>query len=154
MPKPTPLDDIVQPHVTTIEHDAKRLNVSVRIMYDGIEYVGRLWFSEDGWDDDGLTDRGALPGRTKDEVIALARGLSVGELKQRYRRAVAEKRRFHKLRQSTDEILAKIRYLNQVAISMRAGLLDVEGAAQEIAVTERQLHDMVDGLRKTAGVET
>lgn len=151
---PKPLDDIVQPHVTTIEHDGKRLNVTVRIMYDGIEYVGRLWFSEEGWDDDGLTDRGALPGRTKDEVVALARGLSVGELKQRYRRAVAEKRRFHKLRQSTDAILAKIRYLNQVAISMRAGLLDVEGAAQEIAITERQLHEMVDGLRKTAGVET
>ena len=31
------------------------------------------------------------------------------------------------LRKATDEILAKIRYLNQVAISMRAGLLDVEG---------------------------
>lgn len=149
-----PIDDVVQPHVTTIEHDGKRLNVTVRIIYDGIEYVGRLWYSEDGWDDDGLPDRGALPGRTKDEVVALARGLSVGELKQRYRRALAEKRRFHQLRQSTDEILAKIRYLNQVAISMRAGLLDVEGAAQEIAVTERQLHEMVDGLRKAAGVET
>lgn len=149
-----PLDDTVQPHITTIEHDGKRLNVTVRIIYDGIEYVGRIWFSEEGWDDDGLPDRGALPGRTKDEVVALARGLSVGELRQRYRRALAEKRRFHKLRQSTDEILSKIRYLNQVAISMRAGLLDVEGAAQEIAVTERQLHEMVDGLRKAAGVET
>lgn len=151
---PNPLDDVVQPHITIIEHEGKRLNVTVRIIYDGIEYVGRLWFSEEGWDDDGLTDRGALPGRTKDDVIALARGLSVGELKQRYRRALAEKRRFHKLRQSTDEILSKIRYLNQVAISMRAGLLDVEGAASEIAVIERQLHDMVDGLRKSAGVET
>ena len=151
---PNPLDDVVQPHITTIEHEGKRLNVTVRIIYDGIEYVGRLWFSEDGWDDDGLTDRGALPGRTKDDVIALARGLSAGELKQRYRRALAEKRRFHKLRQSTDEILAKIRYLNQVAISMRAGLLDVEGAASEIALVERQLHEMVDGLRKNAGVET
>ena len=151
---PKPLDDVVQPDITTIEHDGKRLNVTVRIIYDGIEYVGRVWFSEEGWDDDGIPDRGALPGRTKDEVIALARGLSVGELRQRYRRALAEKRRFHKLRQSTDEILARIRYLNQVAISMRAGLLDVEGAAQEIAVTERQLHEMVDGLRKAAGVET
>ena len=151
---PSPLDDTVQPHITTIEHDGKRLNVTVRIIYDGIEYVGRIWFSEEGWDDDGLPDRGALPGRTKDEVVALARGLSVGELRQRYRRALAEKRRFHKLRQSTDEILSKIRYLNQVAVSMRAGLLDVEGAAQEIAVTERQLHEMVDGLRKAAGVET
>jgi len=50
-------------------------------------------------------------------------------------------------------MLSKIRYLNQVAISMRAGLLDVDGAAQEIALTERQLHEIVDRLRALAGVE-
>ena len=53
----------------------------------------------------------------------------------------------------TDEILSKIRYLNQVAVSMRAGLLDVDGAAQEIGMTERQLHDLIDQLREHAGVE-
>jgi hypothetical protein len=58
------------------------------------------------------------------------------------------------LRKVTEEILSKIRYLNQVAISMRAGLLDMDGAAQEIDLTEKQLHELIDRLRSYAGVET
>ena len=150
---PKHLDDIAQPYITSIEHEGKRYSVSVRISYDGIEYVGRLWFTEDGWEDAGVTDRGAITGRTKEEVVQLARRLSTEDLILRYRRAVAEKRRFIGLRRITDEVLIKIRYLNQVAISMRAGLLDVEGAAQEIDLTERQLHDLIDRLRQHAGVE-
>ena len=146
-------DERGQPEVATFEVDGRQLTASVRIIFDGIEHVGRLWFAEEGWDDDGIPDRGAFPGRTRDEVIALGRRLGPNELAQRYRRAQAEKRRFHNLRRVTDEILAKIRYLNQVGISMRAGLLDMEGAAQELELTERQLHDLVDRLRPTAGVE-
>jgi hypothetical protein len=40
-----------------------------------------------------------------------------------------------------------------VSISMRAGLLDSDGAAQELELTERQLHDLVERLRYAAGVE-
>jgi hypothetical protein len=142
-----------QPHIATIELDGKRFNVSVRIAFDGIEYVGRLWFIEDGWDDAGLPDRGAIPGGTREEVISYAKRLRSEDLKQRYLRALAEKRRFLGLRKVTEEILAKIRYLNQVALSMRAGLLDMEGAAGEIDLTEKQLHDLIGRLREVAGVE-
>ena len=145
--------DTPQPHIASIELDGKRFNVSVRVAFDGVEYVGRLWFIEEAWDDAGLPDRGAIPGGTRDEVVALARRLRPEDLKQRYLRALAEKRRFLGLRRVTDEILAKIRYLNQVALSMRAGLLDMEGAAQEIDLTERQLHDLIARLREVAGVE-
>jgi hypothetical protein len=146
-------DDTVQPHVTTIEYQGRRYSVSCRIAFDGIEYVGRLWFADDAWEDTGIPDRGALPGRNRDEVMALAKRLSPAELTLRYRRALAEKRRFIGLRKVTEEILSKIRYLNQVAISMRAGLLDVDGAAQEIDLTEKQLHELIDRLRSYAGVE-
>ena len=146
-------EDRGRSEITTTEIDGRSLGVSMRIIFDGIEHVGRLWFAEEGWDDDGIPDRAAFPGRTREEVIALARRLDAHELAQRYRRAQAEKRRFHNLRRVTDEILAKIRYLNQVGISMRAGLLDIEGAAQELELTERQLHELVDRLRPTAGVE-
>ncbi len=146
-------DEITQPHIATIESDGRRYNVSCRVGFDGVEYVGRLWFADESWDDLGLPDRGALPGRTKDEVLVLAKRLTADELVKRHRRALAEKRRFHGLRKATDEILAKIRYLNQVAISMRAGLLDVEGAAQEIDLTEKQLHALIDRLSSFAGVE-
>ncbi|NUQ19416.1 MAG: hypothetical protein HOQ09_00460 [Gemmatimonadaceae bacterium] len=145
-------DDRGQPEIGTLEADGKNLAVSLRVVFDGIEHVGRLWFAEAEWDDDGIPDRGAFPGRTVEEVVTLARRLTPQELLQRYRRAQAEKRRFHELRRITDEILAKIRYLNQVGISMRTGMLDVEGAAQELELTERQLHELVDRLRPVAGV--
>jgi len=79
--------------------------------------------------------------------------LTTEELIRRHHRAVAEKRRFNGLRKATDEVLAKIRYLNQLAISMRAGLLDMDGAAQEIDLTEQQLHTLIDRLATYAGVE-
>lgn len=144
-------DDIVQPHVATIETEGRRYNVSVRIAYDGIEYVGRLWFADEAWDDVGIPDRGALPGRSRDDVMALAKRLKPDELARRHRRALAEKRRFVGLRKRTDDILSKIRYLNQVALSMRAGLLDVDGAAQEIDFTEKQLHGLIHQLSEHAG---
>ena len=146
-------DDIVQPHITTIDYQGRRYNVSCRIAFDGIEYVGRIWFADEAWDDNGIPDRGALPGRNREDVLAIARGFTPQELTLRYRRALAEKRRFLGLRKVTDEILSKIRYLNQVAISMRAGLLDVDGAAGEIDLTEKQLHELIDRLRSFAGVE-
>jgi len=146
-------DDTVQPHVTTIEYQGRRYGVTCRIAFDGIEYVGRLWFADEAWEDMGIPDRGALPGRNREEVLAQAKRLTVSELTLRYRRALAEKRRFMGLRKVTEDILAKIRYLNQVAISMRAGLLDMDGAAQEIDVTEKQLHELIDRLKSYAGVE-
>ena len=146
-------DEITQPHITTIETDGRRYNVSVRIGFDGIEFIGRLWFADETWDDLGTPDRGPLPGRTRDDVIALAKRLTPEELGRRHRRALSEKRRYLSLRRHTDEILAKIRYLNQVAISMRAGLLDVDGAAQEIDFTEKQLHALIDQIRGFAGRE-
>ena len=146
-------DEITQPYVGTIEHDGRRYNVSVRIAWDGIEYVGRLWFADESWEDAGLPDRGPFPARNPDDVIAATKRLTESDLVKRYKRALAEKRRFGALRKHTEDILAKIRYLNQVAISMRAGLLDVEGAAQEIEMTEKQLHALIDRVSDHAGVE-
>lgn len=148
-----PLHEVIQPHVTTLDVDAKRLDVSCRIAFDGVEYVGRLWFAEANQAESGVVDRGALPGRTRDDVVQLAQRLSPSELTLRYRRAVAGRRRFMELRRVTEEMLAKIRYLNQVSVAMRAGLLDEEGAAQEVEVTEKQLHDLVERLRFAAAVE-
>ena len=147
------LHDVTEPQITTIEHDNKRLKVSCRIAFDGIEYVGRLWFTEEGDPSSGMPDRGALPGRNRDEVLAHAQRLTPPELALRYRRALAERRRFFELRKATDDVLQKIRYLNQVSISMRAGLLDKEGAAQELEMTEKQLYDLIDRLKASAGVE-
>ena len=147
------LHDVTEPLIATIEHDNRRLKVSCRIAFDGIEYVGRLWFTEESDAQSGIPDRGALPGRNRDEVLALAQRLTPPELALRYRRALAERRRFFELRRATEDVLQKIRYLNQVSISMRAGLLDKEGAAQELELTEKQLYELIERLKSSAGVE-
>ena len=148
---PTP-DSSTQPFVATIEDFGRRYTVTCRVAFDGIEFVGRLWFAQETGGDNGLPDRAAIPGRTRDEVIEAARRFSPRELGLRHRRAVAEKRQYLKLRVVTEEILTKVRYLNQISISMREGLLDKEGAAQEIELTEKQLHECIDRLRHSAGV--
>ncbi|HTJ23686.1 MAG TPA: hypothetical protein VL308_11840 [Gemmatimonadaceae bacterium] len=142
------------PFVGTVEHLGRRYDVTCHVSHDGIEYVGRLWFNEEGTDADaGLPDRSAIPGRTREDVLDYARRLTPRDLILRYRRAVSERRRYFKLRHETDEILAKIRYLNQIAISVRRGLLDEAGANQEIDLTERQLHESIERLRHNAGIE-
>jgi hypothetical protein len=150
-PLPEPPDTV---HVTTIEVDGRRYDVTVEIRHDGIEYLGSLSFTDEAWsEDDGAQDHGTLHGRRGDDVAAYARSLSEAELVQRFRRAVAEKRRYHGVRRVTDDVLSGIRHLNRVATSMRAGLLDIEEAAAEIDRTEQQLHSLVDRLRHVAGVE-
>src|SRR5262245_56017533 len=140
-----------QLYVGTLEHLGRRYAVSCRVAFDGIEYVGRLWFSEEECDDDGLPDRAAIPGRTPEAVLDLARRLNAEELGRRHRRALADKRRFVTLRRLTDDILTKIRYMNQIVVSMREGWIDEDGASQELELTERQLHDCIDRLRGLAG---
>ena len=143
---------IVQQHLSTIEMDGKPCDVSVRIAYDGIEYIGRLYFS-DPVTGHAMPDHGAIPGRTADEAIQFARRLTLEDFTRRYHRARADKRRYTALRKATDEILMKIKYLNRVSINMRRGLLDAEGAKQEIELIQRQLHEMIDRLPGQAGME-
>lgn len=142
-----------EPYVATLEHVGRRYTVTCRVTFDGVEYVGRLWFAEEEWDDVGLPDRASIPGRSRDEVLTRARRLTPEELSLRHRRALAEKRRFLKLRRVTDDILTKIRYLNQITVSMREGWIDADGGNQEIELTEQQLHEAIDRLRGLAGIE-
>jgi hypothetical protein len=141
------------PPIGTIDYQGRRILVSCRIGFDGVEYVGRLWFAPEDESDPGMPDRAAIPGRTRDEVLAFAQRLTAHELLVRHRRAVAEKRRYVSLRRATDEIIAKVRYMNQIAISMQAGVIDPDGAAQEIELTEHQIIEVVKRLKEFAGLE-
>ena len=149
-----PFGAVSQTNIATIDVDGRPFTVTVRTVHDGVEYVGRLWFADVEWDNSGIPDRGVFPGRTQEEALALARRLRPDEMLHRYRRANAEKRRFHGLRQLTLELLSKIRYLNQVGVSMRTGLLDRDAAAQEMLLTEEQLVELVRQARMLAGVES
>jgi hypothetical protein len=139
-------------HISTLEVDRRQYNVTVAVANDGIEHVGHLWFTDEEWEDEGVRDHGALPGRSTADVLEHARALSTSDLTLRFRRAQAERRRFVGLRKVTEQVLEHIRHLNKVATLMRAGMLEVDDAASEIDQTERKLHGMIDQLRDYAGV--
>jgi hypothetical protein len=141
--------------IATLDTDGRRYRVTLVMAQEGLEYVGRLWFEDEGTPVmEGIQDRGVLPGRTEADVIARARALPQGDLLQRFRRARAEKRRYRGLRLLTRDLLDKMRYLNQVGVSMRSGLLDAEAAAQELELTEQQMVELVRQARRLAGVES
>jgi hypothetical protein len=152
-PKTSTVFDPTPPPIASIDHQGRRYVVTCRIGFDGVEYIGRLWFGPEDGSEPAVPDRAAVPGRTRDEVLAFAQRLTPHELTVRHRRALAEKRRYLSLRRATDEIIAKIRYMNQLAISMRAGVIDPEGAAQEMLLTEHQIMDVVSRLKDYAGLE-
>jgi hypothetical protein len=147
------LSDATLPPIGTIDYQERRIAVSCRIGFDGVEYVGRLWFAPEDGTEPALPDRAAIPGRSRDDVLSLAQRLTPHELLVRHRRALAEKRRYASLRRATEEIIAKIKYMNQLAISMRAGVIDPDGASQELELTEQQIIDIVTHLKEFAGVE-
>ncbi len=139
--------------LATVPHGGIAYDVRLRVEFDGMEHVGTLWFSDGKSEALSMPDRGTLPGRTHDDVHRLARGLTLDELHARLQRALADKRRFVRLRNQVDELLGKVRYLNHVAVSMKNGLLDADAAAEELRATERQLHDLVTNVVAAAGVE-
>jgi hypothetical protein len=127
--------------------------VSLRVGFDGIEYIGRLWFIDAMDDQPSFQDHGAVPGFTVQEAVRKAREFSQAELENRCHRALAEKRRFGSLRKATDEMINQIKYLNQVVINLRRGMLDREGAHEEIQQIQKQILEIVRSLSRTPGVE-
>lgn len=144
---------IIQHSVGQVEVDGKTYNVSLRLAYDGIEYIGRLWFADTSMDTIGIPDHGAVPGRTVEEALDLARRLNTDDLRRRCHRALAEKRRYIRLRRATDDIIVSIKYMNRVAVNMRSGMLDPEGASQELELIQKQIEEIVKTLPSHAGIE-
>ena len=137
-------------HLGTLKVDGNVHNVSVRISYDGVEYLGRLWFADSVRDIEGIPDYGVIPGRTAEDVLVAAKRLNADDLARRFHRAHAEKRRYIRLRRSVEEILAKVKYMNRVAISMRGGMLDADAAEQELDLVTDQIQDIVSRLKEVA----
>lgn len=140
-------------HLATIDADGALCDVIVKFSYDGLEHIGRLWFSGPAVNDRPIPDHGAIPGRTIEEAVQLAERFTTDDLLRRFYRARAEKRKYLQLRRATEQVLDKVKYLNRVALSMRGGMLDAEGARQEMELTVKQLHEIVDTLPGLAGVE-
>jgi hypothetical protein len=148
------------PNSAASEHDIRLIALDgqtyravLRVVFDGIEYIGRLWFIDELDSKHAVLDHGSVPGSTVEEAVGKAREFSQAELERRCHRALSEKRRFGKLRRATDEMINKIKYLNRVVIDLQAGIMDREGGQQEIQQIQHQILAIVRTLPIHAGVE-
>ena len=138
--------------IRAIDVDGQKYFVCLRVGYDGVEYVGRLRFT-DASTEITYQDHGAVPGLSVLDAVRKAKEFSATEMEQRCYRALAEKRRFGRLRGATDKMIEKIKYMNRVAIDLEKGRLDRDGGRQELDQVQEQLLDIVKSLRQHAGVE-
>jgi hypothetical protein len=138
--------------IRTINIDGQKYYVSLRVGYDGVEYIGRLMFT-DASTEIFYQDHGGVPGTSVLDAVRKAKEFSESQLQQRCHRALSEKRRFGKLRRATDEMIEKIKYLNRVAVGLEKGTIEREGGNQELDTVQAQLLDIVKKLRMHAGVE-
>src|SRR5205814_3693697 len=73
---------VTQHAISSITVDGKEYRVALRLAYDGVEYIGRLWFSDPNSDQMGIPDHGAVPGRTIAEAVEVARKLTPQDLER------------------------------------------------------------------------
>jgi hypothetical protein len=131
----------------------KEYTVSLRVGYDGVEHIGRLQFAEAADPDVIYQDHGAIPGTTVAEATWKAKELSDKDLEHRLHRAMSERRRFGKLRTATNDMIEKIRELNEVVINLQSGGRDRDEGNKEIEKIQGDLLKIVASFRQHAGVE-
>jgi hypothetical protein len=139
--------------IRLIALDGQIYRAVLRVGFDGIEHIGKLWFIDEADSTHAFLDHGSVPGPTIEDAVRRAREFSQAELEHRCHRALGEKRRFGKLRRATDEMIHKIKYLNRVVIDLQTGVLDREGGQQEIQQIQNQILAIVRRLPIHAGVE-
>ncbi len=138
--------------IRTITVDGQKYFVSLRVINDGVEYVGRLRFT-DATSEVPYQDHSGVPGTSVADAVRKAKEFSERDLELRCYRALSEKRRFGKLRNATDKMLEKIKYLNRIAVGLEKGLLDPESGKRELDEAHSELMAIVRTLRDHAGVE-
>lgn len=140
--------------IRAITVDGEDYRVVLRIAFDGVEYVGRLWFVDSSDELLSFIDHGAIPGSTPEAAIAKAKQLSPADLDRRCHRALSERRRFAKLRAATDEMITQIKYLNRVVINLQNGMMDRDGGQKEIEIIQTKILKIVRSFPIHAGVES
>jgi hypothetical protein len=138
--------------IRSVTVDGQKYFVSLRVGYDGVEYIGRLLFT-DASTEIFYQDHGGVPGISVLDAVRKAKEFTETQLETRCHRALSEKRRFGRLRRATDEMIDKIKYLNRVAIGLEKGTIERDGGNQELDLIQAQLLEIVAKLRMHAGVE-
>ncbi len=112
---------------------------------------GRLWFSERGgtevWDKEEIVNSSA------EALLRQAHAFPHEELLRRLKESFDERRRYFALRALLDDLLAKGRQFNRIAVRVASGEMDRTRAAHELDRIQQDMHTVVDGLRDVAGKE-
>jgi hypothetical protein len=140
--------------IRVIKVDGHDYMVSLRVGYDGVEHLGRLWFTDIADAELSFQDHGAIPGVSVEEATRKAAALTLTELESRLHRAQSEKRRFGKLRSATGRMIDQIKYLNRVVVSLQKGLIDRDGGHREIEEIQQKILEIVKTFPIHAGVES
>jgi hypothetical protein len=138
--------------IRTVTIDGQGYLVTLRVGFDGVEHIGRLWFT-DVATKDAYQDHGAIPGFDAADAVRKAKEFNDREMEQRCYRALSEKRRFGKLRGATDEMIDKIKELNRVVVGLEKGMIEQERGKIELAQIQGELLAIAKKLRDHAGVE-
>jgi len=138
--------------IRTIIVDRQDYDVVLRVAFDGVEYVGHLWFTHVP-SKLSYQDHGSVPGISALDAVRKANEYTEREMEQRCYRALSEKRRFNRLRRATDQMIDKIRHLNRVVVGLEKGIVEQESGKKELNEIQGQLLDIVRTLRDHAGVE-
>jgi hypothetical protein len=110
--------------VRTIAIDGQKYFVSLRIVHDGVEHIGRLMFTEAATEI-AYQDHGSVPGSSVEDAVAKAKEFTDAELVQ----------------------------LNRVAIGLENGITDPDTGKLELDKAQAELLVIVRSLRLHAGVE-
>src|SRR2546429_4909274 len=93
-----------QGFVGHVNVDGRQWRVLVRLrLEDEAWWRGRLWFSEAGGTE--VWDKEELVGRSPEELLRQARGLSAAELVRRFQESYDERRRYFALRALLDDFV-------------------------------------------------
>ena len=144
-------DEIVE--LPPIQIDAQWYDMTLQFWHDGTKFAGRLWFNGAGTGEGGMPGRRLYYGGTRDELVEVVEALGEEEIRNQFRAAMTDRRRYLPLRAATEELLYNVRMLNQVAVEWRTGASDDTVSQREMARIEERLHEIVNSLRAVAGIE-
>ena len=144
-------DEIVE--LPSIQIDAQWYEMTLQFWHDGTKFAGRLWFTGSGTGEGGMPGRRLYYGGTRDELIEVVEAMPQEEIRNQFRAAMTDRRRYLPLRAATDELLYNVRMLNQVAVEWRTGAADDAVSTREMMRIEERLHEIINSLRAVAGIE-
>ncbi|HET7791617.1 MAG TPA: hypothetical protein VFK78_12555 [Gemmatimonadales bacterium] len=146
------LDEVRQGFVGYVHLDGLQWRVMLRLrLEDDVWWRGRLWFTENGGTE--VWDKEEMLGRSPEELLRQARGLSPDDLSRRFRASYDERRRYFGLRAMLDDLLEKARGMNRVVMRVAVGEMDSRRAGAELDRLQEEMRGLVDGMRDVAGIE-